>query len=69
MFIAQRRNTEWNDLRKIICLRKSEVSVERVSVCKVIENLAEHGIHYLPFSYLSDGIKALFCQGTKHNSF
>ena len=36
-----------NDLRKFICLRKSEVSVERISVCNVTENLAEHGIHRL----------------------
>ena len=26
-------NTKLSDLRKIICLRKSEVSVERISVC------------------------------------
>ena len=31
-------NTELNDLRKIILLRKSEVSVERISVCDVAEN-------------------------------
>ena len=36
-------NTELNDLRKIICLRKFEVSVERISVCNVTSNLAEHG--------------------------
>ena len=35
-------NTKLNDLRKNICLRKSEVSVERLSVCNVIENLAEY---------------------------
>ena len=29
--------TKLNDLRKIICLRKSKVSVERISVCNVIE--------------------------------
>ena len=34
-------NTELNDLRKIICLRKTKVSVERISVHKVIENLVE----------------------------
>ena len=28
--------TELNNLRKIICLRKSEVSVERISVCSVM---------------------------------
>ena len=31
-------NTELNDLRKIICLRKTQISVERISVYKVIEN-------------------------------
>ena len=38
-------NTKLNVLIKIICFRKSEVSVERISVCNVIENLAEHSIH------------------------
>ena len=33
-----------NNLRKLTCLRKSDVSVERILVCNVIENLAEHGI-------------------------
>ena len=37
-------NTELNDLKKIICLRKSEVSVVRISICYVVENLAEQGI-------------------------
>ena len=32
-------NTELNDRRKTICLRKSEVSVERISVCNVIKNV------------------------------
>ena len=41
-------------LEKIICLRKSEVSVEKKSVCNVIENLVEHGIHCLPCSYIND---------------
>ena len=40
--------------RKIICLRKSEVSVGRISVCNVIENLAVHGILCLPCSYTND---------------
>ena len=44
-------NTELNDLRNIICLKKSEVSVERISVCNAIENLVEHSIHCLPGSY------------------
>ena len=33
------------DLRINICLRKSEVTAERISVCNVIEKLMEHGIH------------------------
>ena len=37
--------------RKIICLRKSEVSGRRISVCNVIENIEEHGIYCLPCSY------------------
>ena len=43
-----------NDLRKIICLTKSKVSVERISFCDVIGNLVEHGIHCLPCSYMKD---------------
>ena len=31
-------NTELNDLRIIICLRKSEVTVKRSSVCNVTKN-------------------------------
>ena len=38
-------NTELNDLRKTISLRKSYVSVARISVRNVIENYAEHDIH------------------------
>ena len=52
-------NTELKDLRKIICLRKSEVSVGRKSVYKVIEKLAEHGRQYLPCSHTSDVINLL----------
>ena len=48
---------ELNDLRKIICFKKSEVSVERISVCNVIENLAKHGRHCLPCSYTNDIIE------------
>ena len=40
-------NTELNDLRIIICLRKSEVAVEKNSVCNVNAKLMEHGIHCL----------------------
>ena len=46
-------NPELNDLRKIICLSKSEVSVERISVCNVNEQLAEHSIHYWSCSYIN----------------
>ena len=45
-----------NDLRRIICLRKSEFSVERNSVSIVIEKLIENGIHCLPCSYINDVI-------------
>ena len=51
--------TELNDLRKIICLRNSEVTVERISVCNVIEKWMEHGIHCLPCSYTNDIIDML----------
>ena len=46
--------TELNDLRKIICLRKSEDCLK--NSFNVIENLVEHGIHYLPCSYTIDVI-------------
>ena len=49
-------NIKLNDLRKIICLRKSETSLERISVCNVTENLAEHGIRCLPCSYTNDDL-------------
>ena len=39
--------TELNDLRIIICWKKSEVSVEIISVCKVTEKLAKHVIQCL----------------------
>ena len=37
-FKSFRQNTELTDLRIIICLRKSEVILERILVCNVIEN-------------------------------
>ena len=55
---GHKKNTELNDLKKN-CLRKSEVSVERISVCSVIENLMEHGIHFLKYSYTNDVIDLL----------
>ena len=50
---------ELNDLRKNICLRNSEVCVERISDCYVIEKFAEHGMHCVPCSNTSDGIELL----------
>ena len=38
-------NTGLNDLRISIYLRKSEVTVDRISVCNVNEKLMEHGTH------------------------
>ena len=52
-------NTELCDMREIISLRKSELIVERISVCNVTEKLMEHGIHCLPYSYTNDVIDLL----------
>ena len=53
-------NTEINDLRKIICLRKSEVNVKRKqNSINVIEKIVEHGIHCLQCSYTNDSIDLL----------
>ena len=49
-------NTELNDPRIIISLRKSEVSVDRVAVCNVIEKLMNRGLYCLPSSYTNDVI-------------
>ena len=39
-------NTELNELRKIVCLRKFEVSVEKKKInSQSLIKLAEHGIH------------------------
>ena len=51
--------TELNDLKKTIYLRKPEGSVERISVCNAIKNLAEHGIHCLQCFYTNDLITML----------
>ena len=57
-------NTGLNDLRKVFILRKTCVSVERISVCKVIGNLVEHGNFALNFlvalCYLFNGTSASF---------
>ena len=44
MYGAKVLYTKLNDLRIIICLRKSEISVEGISVCNFIEKLREHYI-------------------------
>ena len=62
-------NTELNDLRKIICLRKSEISDEIISVCNVIEKLTEHGIHCLQCSGTNDVIYMLQQQLRVHRDF
>ena len=43
-------NLKLTDLRKIIKWRKSDFSVERISVCNFTEKLMEHGTHCLPCS-------------------
>ena len=58
-FQHRKYNTELNDMRIIICLRKSEVTVERISVCNVIEKLMEYAIHCLPCSYTNSVIDVL----------
>ena len=45
-----------NDLGIIICYRKSKVTIEKSSVCNVIEKLMKHDIHCLPCFYTNDGI-------------
>ena len=40
-------NRELNDLRKIVCFRKSEVFVERIFVFTATEKLVERNIHHL----------------------
>ena len=38
-------NAELNDVMKHIFMRKSDVSLEKNSICNVSEKLAEHGRH------------------------
>ena len=40
-------NKKLNVLRLLVCLRIPEVSVERITVCNVIEKLAKHDILFL----------------------
>ena len=78
IIITVDNNTELNDLRKKVCFRKSDLTVEGISACDVIEKLIEHGINCLPcsndvtvatkMSYVcqNDVIGMPFCPGTKH---
>ena len=43
----------------MICLRKSDVTVQRISVCNVTEKIKVHGIHCLSLSYTNDVIDLL----------
>ena len=47
------------DMRIVICFRKSEVTVERMSDCNVIEKMMVHDIRYLPCSYTNTVIDLL----------
>ena len=40
-------------------LRTTDVTIERISVCNIIEILMEHGIHCLSCSYTNDVIYLL----------
>ena len=40
-------------------LRTIDVTIERISVCNIIEKLMEHSIHCLPCSYNNDVIYLL----------
>ena len=53
-------------MRIIICLGKSEVSVERISFCDIIKNFAEHDIHCLPCFDTNDVIDLLPKQLSVH---
>ena len=57
-------NVELNDFRIIIWFKKSEISVERFSVCNVIEKLVEHGMLCMPCSKTKD-IMYIFTRATK----
>ena len=52
-------NTELNNWRNIIRLGKSEVSVERISVCYVTENMPEHGKQCLACCHTNDATDIL----------
>ena len=53
-------NTELNDLGIImICLKNSEVTVEKISVRNVTEKFMERGIQCLSYSYTNNVIDML----------
>ena len=63
------RSSKKNRNRTLIRLRKSEVFVERISVCNVIEKFMEHSIHCLSCSYNNDVIDLLSQQLLRHIDF
>ena len=52
-------NTKLSYLRKIICLRKSDIFVEKISVPNINENLAEYGKQCLPSIDANDVINLI----------
>ena len=55
--LSQINNTELNDLRKIICLRKTNLCLKEKQFLMFLKKLVEHGIHFLLFSYINDIIR------------
>ena len=57
-FCSDLYNMELNDMRKTICLGKSEglfvKKTQKKTVSNVIEKFVEHSIHCLPCSYMND---------------
>ena len=51
---------ELNGLRIFICLRKSEVSIEMIEFCNVIENLADQEKHFFPCSDISEALDRVY---------
>ena len=52
-------NTELDDLRKLFLWENLKGLLKKFSVCTVIEDLAEHGIHCLQCFYTNDVINIL----------
>ena len=59
-------NTELNDLKLLICLRMSKVSVKGITVFNVIEKLAEHGILCLPCSRINKAMNTTIASKNSH---